>query len=174
MLVVICFSTFCAQKLQKGEKARKTRNLMQNVAKKNLTSVMVQTRENSFLRNFAANFLLFLPFYQIFAQKQWKSILQQAFGVRSTQTLVNIYNTGIGFVFFVEPQPNHPRHQTRSMPARTERRIQCHRPCQDQQVVQLQGNLCWNCQPSSSTCTQANWRTLQWYTCVSLPTQIKS
>ena len=76
---------------------------------------------------------------------------------------------GSVLVFFVEPQPNHPRHQTRSMPARTERRIQCHRPCKDQQAVQLQGNLCWNCQPSSSTCTQANWRTLQWYTCVSYP-----
>ena len=48
-----------------------------------------QSKKNCFLLKFAANFLLFSGFLQ---QKRWKWLFRPAFRVRSTQTLVKIYN----------------------------------------------------------------------------------
>ena len=45
--------------------------------------------------NFAAKFLLFWGFLQ---QKRWKRRFRPAFGVRSTQTLVKIYNIHLQFL----------------------------------------------------------------------------
>ena len=58
-------------------------------------SAWVKTKKNFFLLNFASIFcffLLFLPFTSVLCKTHEFSLFELAFGVRSIQTLVKIYN----------------------------------------------------------------------------------
>ena len=59
---------------------------------KHWTSVWVLTQKNVFLLNFTTNLLLFLRFSAFLHKKHWKWLFWLGFGMRSTQTLVKIYN----------------------------------------------------------------------------------
>ena len=56
--------------------------------------VVTNLKNMCFLQNFETNFFLFLRFLGFQHKKRCKWLFRPAFGVRSTQTLVKIYNTG--------------------------------------------------------------------------------
>ena len=55
--------------------------------------------KNLFFHNVASNFLLFLPFFSFFAQKQVNSRFGPALGLQSTQMLVKLYITHFQYSF---------------------------------------------------------------------------
>ena len=83
LVQIVIFSIFCAKNLKKQEICSIFLGVKQS------TSVLVQMQKTCYLLKFAANFLLFQGFLH---KKCWKCLLQPAFGVHSTQTLVEIYN----------------------------------------------------------------------------------
>ena len=71
---------------------KRINTIIKKLGIKQSTSVLVQTLKTHFFAKFCCKFVTFLRFVSFIALKHWKWLFPPALAVRSTQTLVEIYN----------------------------------------------------------------------------------